>query len=229
MHTLFLRQPPSAEALLGLVEIDGAYQFSQGGSVFTLDPASLFTPFETVVIYQGEAGFFALPGEGLIESRDGAASIFLWRPAGPVAVIYFDATPTEYVLVVNAAVDTALPHAPAANGNPLRSAATVYPMAATLEARRNLKTDLLQKINPISVLVALEQQLDLLSTLVIAHFDGLPAEQRPAWYDEFKAAVEAFGTANIRPVADNVASLAAYKANIRQHQAAYLATRAAIQ
>lgn len=228
MAHIILRTPPSNEADVKLTESNGIYTISKGAHAVTLDPARLFTPFETVLVFTARNGFVLLTASRYLEGGDGVASVFTQKSAdaNPIAGLYFDASIENHVLVINAETDTTLSHDVVEKGALYELAATIYPVARRQWNKRGFKADLLKEVNPIDSLVALEQQLDLLSALVIQHFDGLSADKRPDWYSAFKSAVETSGTTSIRSAADNATGMAAHKARIRALQAGYLAARA---
>jgi hypothetical protein len=197
---------------------------------FVIDANQAFVQYETLAIFHSERErkFLAISGSTYSESRDGCASILAVNDMGnaPIAVLYFDETPDKHALVMNVPTK-ALSAYTLRPGNVVTSdvVAEFFPKAATLWEKRKVKTRTLADVNPMDSIVALEQQLDAVSALVVQHFDTLPAGQHPAWYQAFKDALTVNGTSALRSQSDNVTEFAAYKAGIRHLQTEYFLKR----
>lgn len=86
----------------------------------------------------------------------------------------------------------------------------------------NLRFEKLTELSDIDSIVALEQQVDLLTSLVKALMSGAPA---PEWAETFLGAVQSHSTETVKPAASLIDDLAAHKARVRKAQTEYLSNR----
>ncbi len=228
MAHVILRHEPSDESAVVFSNKDGVYEFAYQSVTIRVDPVEWFKAEEVVLVFGPMS-----PNENkslvTYGGREHMAQVLRTSlvDSTPVAAIYFDATPAEHVMVVVSPVNTDLPHEiETGNVQAFDIFARFYPSANRMAAKRGLKGGLLAETNITDSLVALEQQVDLLSVLVISYLDELSADQRPVWYDTFKAAVEVSGTEVVRSAMDNAAGMAMHKARIRALQADYFAAKA---
>ena len=230
MNLILLKQAKESASMSLNATDDYVTLVSADGPSITIQFSEYFRPHETLNVYfsSGENRFLIIDGSALMESRDMAQGAIssLRVKSTPVITIYFDATASDVVVIGQSELKTNCEYelAEGRSESLVMLAAEHFPSAAKLHQKRMAKAELLAKVNPMDSIVALEQQLDLLSLLVIQHFDTLPVAQRPVWYASFKSAVSLSGTQTLRPQSAGDEFLS-HKEKVRELQAQYFESK----
>lgn len=137
--------------------------------------------------------------------------------------IYFHDTFEESLIFCNWPVTTALPV------DELKKGVWVHDYIATqFDGYEAYRTKLIAKrkallgVNILDSVVALEQQIDLITALLVALFEE---RELPQWTQDFKQAVVPHSVLNTRTAAAILEDLQRHKAAVRELQATYLANR----
>jgi hypothetical protein len=190
--------------------------------------ADLFSPNDAkigMIDYIGRLVVFDY--ESWLGQRDFASFIethLAIKNKNPAFFLYFDATAQDHVMICYRNVKTSLPHTVrAVHSRPPEDIAVFYPVGAgLLEARRVAKTKALQ-VNLVDSLVALEQQVDVLTRLVMALAEDAPT--RPTWYPAFKSAITAGSVERLMPIPSLITAFSEHKNMVRDVQTEYFTQR----
>jgi len=190
---------------------------------FTID-SSIFKSKERLNVYMQKTGNFVVIPLNDIQFRDhGFHKLItlknLVTGIGPVAEIYFHNSASEGVVVVNGL--------PVSNetfdiknkfSNFTDYVITHFPTVAELQAIDAAKSKVLYNLNNINSIVALEQQVDLLTTLVS---NLINSQEQPAWAANFLSKVATSNVTTVRSVTDIITDLDSNKKKIRSEQQKY--------
>ena len=87
------------------------------------------------------------------------------------------------------------------------------------------KNDLIEQVNPMSMLAEQEKQIDLLSMLVISLAEKQPEDERPDWLSRFKTIIERESSLQFKGPAKAIEDIGERKAHIRSLQEQYFKTK----
>jgi hypothetical protein len=149
-----------------------------------------------------------------------------WLATEVVANLYFHNTSAEFVVFCNyqpVYEDGSIELTVVPPGRVHDIIGGLYPDSENSMAHNtNLRIEHLAEINLVDSVVALEQQVDLLTDLVKAL---LNAQSAPAWAAAFIAGVEEHSTKTVKNPTDIVNNIKSHKAFVRDVQSAYFRNR----
>ena len=191
---------------------------------FTID-SSIFKSKERLNVYMQKTGNFVVIPLNDIQFRDhGFHKLItlknLVTGIGPVAEIYFHNSASEGVVVVNGL--------PVSNetfdiknkfSNFTDYVITHFPTVAELQAIDAAKSKVLYNLNNINSIVALEQQVDLLTTLVNNLINN---QTQPTWSNTFLNNMKNNSVTTLKTAEEINTELNKTKSNIRKVQKQYL-------
>jgi hypothetical protein len=94
-----------------------------------------------------------------------------------------------------------------------------FPNFAPQVAKMRAKRELIFKVNHLDSIVALEQQVDLLTDLVKALIND---SEQPSWSADYFTAITGHQAQDVRSVSDIISDLESHKTSVRSAQAEYL-------
>jgi hypothetical protein len=206
---------------------DGHYVISTPNAAdpLVIDTA-LYRPQQKYTIFLSEIGqWYVMEDEWMNRSRDAWAFAYyqLMIRQTALANVYFHDSFDNSVLFMNRDVTCDLPEMEELN-RPVwlhDHFAEMFPEAdAYLRGNVKAKHDLMIKTNTIDSIVALENQLDLLTDVVKSLIAG---EAAPEWASEFINGTLA--QTSVRDVADTVTKTVSYKTELRENVNTYLSAK----
>lgn len=233
MTTILLTSDPKAAGFAAQCAVAGTSSqpvlSGAGSQTLTLDLASVFAPLSSLLIYQDFLGrWITVPGSEQVDSKDfvawmqGAHGV---NAQAPLFVLCCGNSIDRVALVATVLTSCTLPYTVAAN--PKRFAMTIaadlYPELAHLQAAYKAKIDAMSQICIPDAVMALEQQVDLLTSAVLELFAALPTAQQPAWFAAVSSDLSQAGVQTLIPQDAMLANIVAVKTQVRGVQKAYLA------
>ena len=170
-----------------------------------------------------------LEADDFANSRDGDAFMRSHRgcPEGPILTVARGET-DELFAVVSQPTHTDLPFTIRNGfGSSTSILGEVIPGFVDGPFMRSViaKNDLIERVNPMSMLAEQEKQIDLLSLLVISLAEKQPEEERPDWLPQFKTMLEETSSLQFKGPDKAIEGIADRKAHIRSLQEQYYKTK----
>ena len=187
----------------------------------------VFTPkTKLVIFYSPLSGLLYINHDDMFKSKD----LWAYRQrtecfGDPIANIYFHTNWDNSLLFSNSPLVTEETPITKVEGNTYIHdwIESQYPEnECVIASNTNLRLAAFKDIHLVDAVVALEQQVDLLTRLVKGI---IRSEVEPEWAAEFLNKMETHSTNTVRSPEENLQSAAEYKAKVRTAQVDYLAKR----
>ena len=233
MTTILLTSDPKPSGFTAQCAIAGTATqpvlSGSGTQTLALDIAAQFAPLSSLLIYQDFMGrWITAPGSDQVDSKDFVAwmqSAHGVNAQAPLFVLCCGNSADRVALVATVPTSCSLPYTVAANPNrfAMSLAADLYPELTHLQAAYKAKIEAMSQICIPDAVMALEQQVDLLTYAVLELFAALPATQQPAWFAAVSSDLTQAGVQTLIPQDAMLANIVAVKSQVRAVQKTYLA------
>ena len=185
--------------------------------------SSIFKERTRLNLYVSNSGeFFIIPLNDILRHHNWDRIKYLknmWNTNGPIAEIYFHDSFSEGVVIINRqTVSNETFEIKNRNTSASDFFATKFPSVLELRNSDKEKAKVLYDLNYIDSIVALEQQVDLLTTLVK---NLINSSEQPSWSGDFLTKTEASSVTTLQSASDVITALDKTKKKIRESQKTY--------